>query len=250
MTSPVRLGFLYPGYAAEDDYPAFARLISPAIVADVVHTELGPDGDAHTIAALRDMGAADRLTAGVDELRARGVAAAIWACTSGSFTYGWAGAHRQVEALAERLGRPASSTSLAFVHALGALGVGRVAIAATYPHDVAECFAEFLSDAGLAVSDLSASGIMTASEAGRVEDEAVVRMVTAADRTDAEAVLVPDTALRTAGVVGPLEAALGKPVLTANQVSMWEATRLASVATPDAAAGRLFAAARGEESPA
>jgi len=241
--APVRLGFLYPGHAAEDDYPEFARLVSAPVTADVVHTALGPDGDAHTVAALRDMGDADRLAEGADELRSRGVAAAVWACTSGSFTYGWKGAHRQADALAERLGAPASSTSLAFVHALEALGLGQVAVAATYPRDVADCFVEFLAEGGIRVCDLSASGIMTATEAGNVESEAVVRMVSTADRADAEAVLVPDTALRTANVVTALESLLDKPVLTANQVSMWEAMRLAGVAAPRAAAGRLFAPA-------
>ena len=42
----------------------------------------------------------------------------MWACTSGSFVFGWEGAHRQVEALAEATGLPTSSTSLAFVSRL------------------------------------------------------------------------------------------------------------------------------------
>lgn len=238
--SPVRLGFLYPGHAAEDDYPEFARMVAAPVVAEVVHTALGAGGDAHTVAALRDMGESGRLAAGAEELSRRGVASAVWACTSGSFTYGWQGAQRQAGALAERLGVPASSTSLAFVHALEALGIARVAVAATYPQDVADCFAEFLADAGIRVCELAASGIMSATDAGNLESEATVRMVSAADRPDAEAVIVPDTALRTAGVLGALEKLLDKPVLTANQVSMWEAMRLASVPAPHADAGRLF----------
>ena len=50
--------------------------------------------------------------------------AVVWACTSGSFVYGWDGANAQAAALGEQLGIPASSTSLAFVHAARALGVG------------------------------------------------------------------------------------------------------------------------------
>jgi maleate cis-trans isomerase len=238
---PLRLGFLYPGYAAEDDYQRLAGMLSPPVIAEMVHTSLGDEGDAHTIQALRDMGEGTRLATGAEALRARGVAAVVWACTSGSFVYGWDGAHVQAGALSDRLGVPASSTSLAFVHAARTLGVRRVAIAATYPLDVAECFVDFLSVAGIEVSDLSSSGIMTATEAGDLGEEAVIRMVSAADRPDADAVLVPDTALHTVAVLPRLEAMLGKPILTANQVSIWEALRVIGRTDIRAKAGRLFA---------
>ena len=45
-------------------------------------------------------------------------------------------------------------------------------------------------------------------------------MVVAADHPDAEAVLVPDTAMHTMAFVDKLQAAVGKPVLTANQVTV------------------------------
>ena len=47
-------------------------------------------------------------------------------------------------------------------------------------------------------------------------------MVKAADHPDAEAILVPDTAMHTLEIVDDLEAAIGKPVLTANQVTVWK----------------------------
>jgi maleate isomerase len=48
-----------------------------------------------------------------------------------------------------------------------------------------------------------------------------VRLVREADCSDAEAVFVSCTNLATYDVIAPLEAELGKPVLTANQVTMW-----------------------------
>ncbi len=53
-----------------------------------------------------------------------GAEAVVWACTSGSFVYGWEGAQGQVRALARSAGLPASSTSFAFVHAAQELGCG------------------------------------------------------------------------------------------------------------------------------
>jgi maleate cis-trans isomerase len=58
-------------------------------------------------------------------------------------------------------------------------------------------------------------------------------------------VLVPDTALHTIAGLETLEAAVGKPVLTANQVSAWEGLRLAGAGPVPHGPGRLFGALAG-----
>src|SRR5215212_7231975 len=145
----MRLGMLYPGYAAEDDLPWLVDALfeDGSVVTDVVHTSVGED--AHRVDALLDLGRPERLAEGGATLRRNGADVAVWACTSGSFVYGWDGARRQVDELAEEFGGPASSTSLAFVQALRALGAERVAIAASYPDDVTRCFVALLRDAGI-----------------------------------------------------------------------------------------------------
>ena len=75
----------------------------------------------------------------------------VWASTGGSFVYGWEGAHEQTTALARAAGLPASSTSFAFVQAVRALGAARVAVAATYPEEIARLFSAFLAAAGIDV---------------------------------------------------------------------------------------------------
>lgn len=240
MTSPVSLGLLYPGHAAEDDLPWLVDAVAGgAAVADVVHTSI--DGDDHTVESLLDMGRADRLEDGAAELRARGASVAVWVCTSGSFVYGWDGARRQVAQLEAAFGAPASSTSLAFVRALEALGARRVAIAATYPEPVTRCFVGLLSDAGFEVARVTSNDIPTATEAGEAGREEVLALAAAGDEAGADALLVPDTALHTARWLADLEEAAGKPVLTANQVSIWEALRLAGVPASGEGFGALFA---------
>lgn len=234
------LGFLYPGHAAEDDFARLASLIDPSPTVELVHTELGPSGDAHTIAALHDMGQSDRLAAGAAHLPRADLTAVVWSCTSGSFVYGWEGAHEQARRLSEAIGLPASSASLAFVNALKFLGVTKVSIAATYPADVSQCFVEFLEDGGFQVLAMTASDIATASLAGELDDEGTLRMALAGNRPDAEVLLVPDTALHTVSVLNQMEKMVSKPVLTANQVCVWEAMRLAGVEGTTAGAGRLF----------
>ncbi|MFJ1606636.1 decarboxylase [Streptomyces sp. NPDC088253] len=232
------LGFLYPGHSAEDDYPRIEQLLGSDVRLQLVHTDIGED--AHRIDALREMGSAARLSAGVEELRLSGAEAVVWACTSGSFVYGWEGAHEQVRALARAAGLPASSTSFAFAHAVREIGARRVAIAATYPQDVVDLFAAFLRDAGVEVVSIRASGIITAAEVGTWGEAEVLELARAGDHPDADAVLLPDTALHTAAHLSALEKDLSKPVLTANQVTVWEALRLADRKVNAPTLGTLF----------
>ena len=238
MPHRTTVGLLYPGYAAEDDYPLLEKTLGPSVALPVVHTSVGED--AHRVDALLDLGSADRLAEGAEALRMLGVDAVIWACTSGSFVFGWAGARQQADGLAQRLGVPASSTAFAFVHAAHALGVDRVVVAATYPSDIAGHFVDFLGAGGLEVVRLSSRGILTAEEVGRIGREDVVQFAVANDDPTAEAVLLPDTALHTAAWLDELEDRLGKPVLTANQVSVWEGLRIAGHTGRHAGAGALF----------
>ncbi|WP_106241282.1 maleate cis-trans isomerase family protein [Allonocardiopsis opalescens] len=231
------VGFLYPGYSAEDDYPAWERLLGDVRL-PLVHTLMRED--AHRVDALLDVGGDDVLAEGARSLRAHGVDAAVWACTSGSFVFGWQGARRQLHVVEEASGAPATSTSFAFVSAARRLGLRRVAVAATYPHDVAEHFVAFLDVAGIEVVALSSRGIVTAAEVGTLRGDDVAAFVAANDHPGADAVLVPDTALHTAGLVAGLEQRCGKPVLTANQVSIWEGLRLAGADTPREGLGALF----------
>lgn len=233
-----RLGFLYPGYAAEDDYPYTEAALEVPAKLEVVHTSVGED--AHRVDALLDLGSSKRLLDGAGELAKRGVDAALWACTSGSFVFGLEGARQQAAGIGEAIGVPASSTSLAFLHACETVNASRVAVAATYPADVVEAFRSFLAEAGVEVVSSQARDIITAAEVGTFSREWVRELVAAGDDPRADAVLVPDTALRTVAQIDELEDAVGKPVLTANQVTIWEALNLVEAFRPQRGLGRLF----------
>ena len=240
MNPALRIGILYPLHSAEDDYPHMATRLEPPVDVFIAHTDAT---DLHTVEDCRRTGGWERLAAGVEELIAHDVDVCMWACTSGSFVYGLRGAREQADEIAGRLGVPASSTSLAFVHALRALRIQRVAVAATYPDDLAAEFRSFLGEGGIEVVQLQSLGIWTAVEVGEVDRERVIGLAQANNRPDAEAILFPDTALHTAAFLSELEDAVGKPVLTANQVTMWEALRLAGAVRRQSGFGRLFAMA-------
>ncbi|RZT84084.1 maleate cis-trans isomerase [Pseudonocardia sediminis] len=240
--SGTTVGILYPGFSAEDDYPRAEALLSDGATLPLVHTEMRTD--AHRVDALLDIGGDDVLADGARTLAEKfgPLDAIVWACTSGSFVFGPDGAAEQVAALRAVAGVPASSTSFAFVQACQRLGVSRVALGATYPPDIAARFVDFLAHHGITVLTVSARDIVTAAEVGTLPGEVVLDFAAAvaADAPDAEAVLLPDTALHTVALLDALDARVGKPVLTANQVSMWQGLRLAGADVVRPGLGTLF----------
>lgn len=236
MTTTV--GLLYPGWGAEDDFPALEARLGDAVRLPLVRTSIGED--AHRVDALLDLGSAKRLAEGAAELQPHDPDSVMWACTSGSFVFGWDGAREQVQGVADVLQLPVSSTSIAFVEALSAMGLSKVAVAASYPEDVAVHFVDFLRRGGIETVSFGSHGIYTAAEVGLLSKDQVVAMVRAADIPEVEAVLVPDTAMHSLLWLDDLESAVGKPVLTANQVTVWEGLRIAGAPTSHDGLGALF----------
>ncbi|MFJ4774363.1 decarboxylase [Streptomyces uncialis] len=234
MTS---LGFLYPGRTAADDYPRMEQLIGSDIRLYLVHAdgsgthttgpvaEDGPGLDAGAVPV--PTGSADRLAAVGEELRLSGAEAVVWA--GPGFALGPEGAKEQVRALARAAGLPASSTSFGFVHAVREVGARRVAVASVYTPVLTGLFTDFLAAAGTEVVSVAH---------GSADD--LVALAVEADHPDAGAVLVPGTAVRSAAQVSALEERLGKPVLTANQVTVWEGLRLTDRRVNAPGLGALF----------
>ena len=68
----------------------------------------------------------------------------------------------------------------------------------------------------------------------------VYRLARQVDRSEADGIYVACTSFRTLEIIGALEQDVGKPVVSANQATMWEALRLAGVKACRPGLGRLF----------
>jgi maleate cis-trans isomerase len=235
-----RLGFIYPGGGAEPDYYRFAE--AHGFQAFLVGSRI-PGGDDHAVAALLQTARTEYIIEAAERLLALRVDAVLWACTSGSFIVGRAGAEAQVRALRETTGKPATSTSLAFIDALAALGTRRVAVLATYPEPAARAFAEFLAAFGITVASLSVLDAANGFDAARIGSERLKQVLDSTKLNGVDAILVPDTALPSLDVVEILEANAGRPVLTANQVTLWAALGLVHHDVAVANCGRIFSVA-------
>jgi maleate cis-trans isomerase len=241
-----RLGFIYPGGGAEHDYYRFAEAHGLRVFLVGSRT---PGGDDHDVEALRLTARTEHIVEAARRLLALRVDAALWACTSGSFILGRAGAEAQVRALREAISKPATSTSLAFIAALERLGVQRVAVLATYPEPAARALAAFLAEYGITVVALHWLDAASGFDASGIDAHRLRAAVAGMDLKRVEAVLIPDTALPSLEFVNDLEAACQLPVLTANQVTLWAALGLAHRPLVTTGCGQIFTIACKEDLP-
>ncbi len=148
-----------------------------------------------------------------------------YACTSGSCVRGVAGEQALCARMREAGAPEATSGSGALLHALEALGIHRLTVVTPYLENVTWRLHDFLAEAGhdvVSSAHLGLTGQIWLVPYATVAD-AVLDAVTA----DAEAVFVSCTNLTTYDVIDPLSDALGIPVLTANEVLMWDTLRVA-----------------------
>jgi maleate cis-trans isomerase len=125
------------------------------------------------------------------------------------------------------------------------MGVRRVAVVSVYPPSVNATIAPFFEPQGVGVARIGALG--TRMEAGATSLDLahlpaaeLVATGRAVDGPDVDAVFIPCTAVRTLEAIEPLEDAIGKPVITAIQATIWAVARLAGVTADVALGGRLW----------
>lgn len=146
-----------------------------------------------------------------------------YACTSGSFIRGVAGERELGEAIVAAGAPHAVTTSGALVQALRHLGATRVAVATPYDAGITRGLVDFLAESGVTTTATRHLGLE--GRIWTVPPETTVDLVRRSFTADCEAVFVSCTNLATYDIIGPLEAELGVPVLTANQVTLWAALR-------------------------
>ena len=176
-----------------------------------------------------------------ESLRIIRPAAVAFACTSASFIRGLEGERAIRERIEAACGARAGTTSGGILAACRALGLGRVAVAAPYVEEVSVKLGEFLEEGGIGVTRVRHMGLT-----GGIADvpaEEVLRVGLETDSAGAQGLVISCTNLATLEVIPELERRLGKPVVSANQATVWHACRLAGVVwRAGFGTGRLWAA--------
>ena len=230
-----RIGIIYPGDGALDrEFWSFA----PKNVS--LHFTRQPQGEGPVsltgMEALVDDGSVEVCANSFNLINPSVVA---FACTSASFIRGLSGEADLRQRIERASGSVATTTSGAILAACRAMEITKVAVLAPYVEAVSIKLGEFLEEGDVGVSRVCPMGLVDG--VADVSIDEVVRLGIAADTSDAEGLVISCTNLVTIDAIDILEKALGKPVVTANQATVWHACLLARVEWPrDFGVGRLW----------
>ena len=220
-----RIGVLFPGNSIVDR--ELWQLVPDGVTVHVIRlgsVETVSERYSATVALKRSQ--SRELEDATEQLRIVEPSCVTYACTSGSFVGGVGHDQAIMDRLAPVARVPVSTTSTAMVRALRALGIGRVAVGVPY---LGERLQAFLEGSGFKVVNVSSLDLPRGF--ATVPAAETYRLGRRTATPDAEAVFIACTALHTLEVLEALEDDLEKPVVTANQATMWDALRLAGVST-------------------
>ncbi|WP_338749042.1 maleate cis-trans isomerase family protein [Janibacter alittae] len=140
-------------------------------------------------------------------------------CTSGSFIHGPEYEASLRQAILDAGAPMAVTTSGALIEAVERLGPRRMSVVTPYDQELTDRLGSFL--AALDVEVIHSHYLGLGGGIWRVNYRTVVEQILAADDPQADAIFVSCTNLPTYDIITPLERELGKPVLTANQLTVW-----------------------------
>lgn len=238
-----RVGVVWPEAVQAGHLAELELFVPPGLALDIESVdsapEIGPEGI--TLAHVEALPRGPGIGRAAKRLAERGALAVAYGCTSGSYVLGPDADAAIVADMRTAAGIPATTTSSAAVAALRELGVRRVAVLSPHVDALNERLRAYLEASGFAVVNLA--GLNRRGDIEAIEPEETLDVVSKdVDSPETDAIFISCTGLRTAAVINELEASLGKPVVTANQATLWHVAHLAGVSATAPGRGRLLAA--------
>ena len=164
----------------------------------------------------------------------------ILGATAPSFLKGL-GYDREVsERITKVTGKPATTTSTALLEAMKALNVARIALGSAYSPQVNDICANFLEANGVTVVSKDGLNVIDNLQIGRLDVQSAYDLGKKVDHPDAQAIVLACTNWKSMAIIEQLEQALGKPVLSTTQVSIWGALRKIGYTGSIAGYGKLL----------
>jgi len=165
-----------------------------------------------------------------------------YGCTASSIVQGLAyDAHLRAE-IAEGYAVPATTAAHAIISALHAVGAKCISIVSPYPAKIDEAEHHYFSDAGFEVLGGAFLGIVDGFRLAEPSPETLFDLGKRGMDPKADALVVSCLNTRSHTVIDRLEQALGKPVVTSTQATLWHALRLAGISDPIEGYGELMRA--------
>jgi maleate isomerase len=232
---------------AEAEFPAIAAgRIETSLVRLAGDDAAGAGGGASERASLGGRAMTDpRLDEAAERLAAGGINALAYASTSYAYAAGFADEAAMVSRLSRLAGIPVAATCVSAVLALRTLDIGRLALVHLPWFDDAlnELGAAYFRSQGLHV--VSSASADLPDDPRQIEPADVCHWTSLNVGGDAEAVFIGGNGFPAAGAIEPLELAIRRPVLTANQVLLWSLLAVAGAAFSITGYGQLLARSAG-----
>ena len=165
-------------------------------------------------------------------------AVVLLAHTASSYALGYGNEQALVDRIASLAGAPALLAAQAVLAALRHLGVKRLSLGTPYPESISRQGKAYWEAAGFEIAGYHR--LENVTDIYAENEERAYELARRADAPEADAVLLSGTGLPTVAVLETLERDLGKPVLSSNQASLWQALRMARVRESIAGYGRLL----------
>lgn len=237
--SAARIGFLWPVDGLNDD--EYWECLPPGVGWYPARYDAGTPDETlteATIAAYADPALPARAVRLLQAVRPQAVALGDVAA---SCFDGPAGDRAIRAAVRAAAGVPVASGLSALAAALRAVGARRIALVTPYPADLAGRVEAALRASGLDVTGAASAGSADEFGIGLTPPEVWAERMAAADRPEAEALVLAGGGVRIGRCLAELEERSGKPVVASPQALVWYATRLAGADASRPGFGQLFA---------
>jgi maleate isomerase len=163
-----------------------------------------------------------------------------YGCTSGTTLIGADRVRDLVRGSAQT--RQVTEPLTAALAAIQALGLQRIGIVSPYIPSVAEPIRDAFEAQGIIVPDTLSFGEEIEARVARIDPASIREAAVAlAQRAAIDGVFLSCTNLRTLDIIAGLEAELGLPVLSSNQVLAWHMARVSGASLAELAECRIFA---------
>ena len=220
-----RIGLLYPA-DGDLDYEIW-RFLPDAVSVHITRTP-APEGEL-TITNVSEIAESPDLENAASMLATIQLDAIAFLCTAASFIGGPGYDKRILHRIERSTGLPATTTSTALIEAFRFLRVKRPFVIAPYPISITERLVQFLNGSGFEVVGFHTMSISRGIDIGQVSPNELMRCIRRVNSDKADAIFISCSALSTFEILESLEQDLGKPVLSAIQVTLWHSLILAGV---------------------
>jgi len=214
-----KIGLLVPSVNTTEE-PDFWRLAPEGVTIHVARLKVKR---MKTFEALRSMEKETENSA--EQLADAEVNVIVYGCTSRSFWGGHEWNKQIIDEIQRKTGIPAITTTEAMERSLKEKKLKKISVVTPYVSEINERLEKYLNEAGIEVVDIKAFGILDGFDHAKIKPEEVYELARKADKPEAQGVFIACAQVRALPVLDSLEKDLRKPVISANQASLWLALK-------------------------